>query len=60
MKLGVRRPTVIKHTPDFFIFSSWKFQIYFICKIVEDGQSTAGVTTDGHLKMASARTFHRK
>src|ERR1039457_7589161 len=22
--------------PDFFMFSSWKFQIYFICKTVED------------------------
>src|SRR5258706_15430203 len=22
--------------PDFFMFSSWKFEIYFICKTVED------------------------
>src|SRR5467141_550319 len=22
--------------PDFFMFSSWKFQIYFICKTVEN------------------------
>src|ERR1700736_2324036 len=24
--------------PDFFMFSSWKFQIYFICKTVEDSR----------------------
>src|SRR5467141_2101691 len=28
--------------PDFFMFSSWKFQIYFICMTVEDSHARSG------------------
>src|SRR5216684_8393461 len=45
--------------PDFFMFSSWKFQTYFICKTVEDShvrlQSNVTAGVDFFMKAHCAR-----